>query len=131
MGMAVSGLLALFFMFLGRQIMSLYVGEDPDSSQIIEMGELILRMVAIMLPLQALQFILAGSLRGAGDTSSIAIITFITVLVIRPGIAGITVIILRWGLVGAWIALILDQALRSCMVLMRYRTGKWKTMIKD
>jgi putative MATE family efflux protein len=131
MGMAVSGLLALCFVVLGRQIMSLYVGEGSDASQIIEMGELILRMVAIMLPLQSLQFILAGSLRGAGDTSSIAIITFITVLVIRPGIAGVTVTILRWGLVGAWIALILDQALRSCLVLMRYKTGKWKTIIKD
>jgi putative MATE family efflux protein len=130
-GLAVSILLALSFVFLGRQIMSLYVGEGSDSMRIIEMGALIMRMVAIMLPLQALQFILAGSLRGAGDTRSIAIITFITVLVIRPGIAGITVFILRWGLVGAWIALILDQLLRSLLVLLRYRTGKWKTIIKD
>jgi putative MATE family efflux protein len=130
-GITVSVLLALSFVFFGRQIMSLYVGEGPDSSQIIVMGGLILRMVAIMLPLQSLQFILAGSLRGAGDTRSIAVITFITVLVIRPGIAGLTVMIFRWGLVGAWIALILDQLLRSCMVLLRYRTGKWKTIIKD
>ena len=130
-GMAVSVLLALSFVFFGRQIMSLYVGEGPDSGRIIETGALIMRMVAVMLPLQSSQFILAGSLRGAGDTRSIAFITFITVLLVRPGIAGVTVTVLRWGLVGAWIAIILDQALRSLLVLIRYRTGKWKTVIKD
>jgi putative MATE family efflux protein len=130
-GMAVSVLLALSFVFLGRQIVALYVGEGPDSAVIIGMGALVLRMVALMLPLQSSQFILGGSLRGAGDTSAIAFITFITVLLIRPGIAGLTVMALRWGLVGAWVALILDQALRSFLVLMRYRTGKWTTVIKD
>jgi Na+-driven multidrug efflux pump len=90
-----------------------------------------MRMVAIMLPLQSSQFILAGALRGAGDTRSIAFITFITVLLIRPGIASVTVTALRWGLVGAWIALILDQVFRSFLVLLRFRTGKWKTVIKD
>jgi putative MATE family efflux protein len=130
-GMVVSILLALSFVFFGRQIIALYVGEGPDRAQIIEMGALIMRMVAIMLPLQSSQFILAGALRGAGDTRSIAVITFITVLLIRPGIAGVTVVILQWGLVGAWLALILDQIFRSLMVLMRYKTGKWKTVVKD
>jgi putative MATE family efflux protein len=130
-GMMISILLALAFVFFGRQIIALYVGDGPDSLQIIEMGALIMRMVAIMLPLQSSQFILAGSLRGAGDTRSIAFITFITVLLIRPGIAGVTVVILQWGLVGAWFALILDQVFRSLLVFLRYRTGKWKTVIKE
>jgi Na+-driven multidrug efflux pump len=130
-GMVISVLLAISFALFGRQIVGLYVGEGPDRAQIIEMGALIMRMVAIMLPLQSSQFILAGALRGAGDTRSIAFITFITVLVIRPGIAAITVTALQWGLVGAWVALILDQVFRSLMVYMRYRTGKWKSIITD
>jgi Na+-driven multidrug efflux pump len=90
-----------------------------------------MRMVAIMLPLQSSQFILAGALRGAGDTRAIAFITFLTVLLIRPGIAALTVNVLHWSLVGAWVALIMDQVFRSLMVLLRYNTGKWKTVIKD
>jgi putative MATE family efflux protein len=129
-GLAVSVILALIFVFFGRQIMALYVGKDPESLQIIEMGSLILRMVAVMLPFQSSQFILAGALRGAGDTRSIAAITFITVLLIRPGIAGVTVTVLNWSLWGAWIALILDQLFRSLLVLIRYNSGKWKTVIK-
>jgi putative MATE family efflux protein len=128
-GRIISIILALAFVFFGSRIIALYVGEDPDSAQIIETGTLIMRMVAVMLPLQSSQFILAGALRGAGDTGAIAFITFFTVLLIRPGIAFFTVRTLHWGLAGAWIALILDQALRSLLVLLRYKSGKWKTII--
>ena len=55
-------------------------------------------------------------------------ITFVTVLLIRPGVA-ILLIKLGLGLYGAWIALAADQLLRSALVLARYQSGKWK-MIK-
>ena len=32
---------------------------------------------------------------------------------------------LRWGLWGAWIALMLDQVLRTVLMAARYGTGKW------
>jgi putative MATE family efflux protein len=130
-GLVVSLLLALVLIFFGKPIISLYAGDNPESREIIELGAQILRMVALMLPFQSSQFILAGALRGAGDTRSIAIITFITVLLVRPGFAGITVTVLHWGLWGAWIALVLDQVLRSFLVLLRYNSGKWKTAIKE
>jgi putative MATE family efflux protein len=129
-GLAISLLMGLVFFIFGRQIVALYVGDDPESALIIELGAGILRMVALILPFQSSQFILAGSLRGAGDTRSIAIIIFITVLLVRPGIAGLTVKVFNWGLWGAWIALALDQALRSFLVLLRFNSGKWKTVIK-
>ncbi|HBR01531.1 MAG TPA: MATE family efflux transporter, partial [Ruminiclostridium sp.] len=77
-------------------------------------------------PFQTSQFILAGALRGAGDTRSVAIITFITVLLLRPGLAIITVKALGWGLEGAWYALVADQLLRSLLVKLRYHSGVWK-----
>jgi putative MATE family efflux protein len=130
-GLVVSLLLALVFIVFGRQIISLYAGDNPESQEIIELGSQILLMVALMLPFQSSQFILAGALRGAGDTRSIAVITFITVLLVRPGFAGLTVTVFHWGLWGAWIALVLDQMLRSLLVLLRYNSGKWKTAIKE
>lgn len=123
-GMWVSMILAVVFFFFGRQIVGLY-SDDP---QIIEMGGAILMMVAAIQPLQSSQFILAGALRGAGDTKSTAIITFITVLLVRPGIAILTINWLGWGLWGAWIALGLDQLLRSALVLLRFNSGKWKSI---
>jgi putative MATE family efflux protein len=130
-GLAISLLMGLVFLSFGRQIIALYVGDDPESGQIIELGAGILRIVALILPFQSSQFVLAGALRGAGDTRSIAIIIFITVLLVRPGIAGLTVKVFNWGLWGAWIALVLDQALRSFLVLLRFNSGKWKTLIRN
>ena len=122
LGMAVSLLLAGIFFFFGRQIVSLYTN-DPA---VIEQGTRILKLVAFVQPFQSSQFILAGALRGAGDTRATMVITFLTVLLVRPGLALLLINGFHWGLDGAWIALVTDQLLRSGLVLLRYNSGKWK-----
>ena len=64
---------------------------------------------------------------GAGDTRTTAMITFVTVLLVRPVFA-IILIRMGLGLYGAWYALAADQLLRSALVLARYQSGKWKTI---
>lgn len=122
LGMIISLVLAGTFFFFGRQIVMLY-SDDPE---IIAQGARILKLVAIIQPFQSSQFILAGALRGAGDTRATAVITFLTVLLVRPGLALVTINCFGWGLDGAWIALVADQLLRSFLVLIRYNSGKWK-----
>jgi len=121
-GMVVSILLGLTFFFFGRPIAALY----SDDAAIIASSALILKMLAFIQPFQSSQFILAGALRGAGDTKSTAVITFITVLLVRPGLAALCIFALGLGLNGAWYAMVADQLLRSALVLARYRSGKWK-----
>ncbi|HBG01689.1 MAG TPA: MATE family efflux transporter, partial [Firmicutes bacterium] len=101
---------------------SLYTN-DPA---VIEQGTRILKLVAFVQPFQSSQFILAGALRGAGDTRATMVITFLTVLLVRPGLALLLINGFHWGLDGAWIALVTDQLLRSGLVLLRYNSGKWK-----
>jgi Na+-driven multidrug efflux pump len=91
-------------------------------------GAMVLKLVALTQPFQSSQFILAGALRGAGDTRATALITFITVMLVRPGLAMVNVNYLGWGLLGAWVALVADQLLRSLLVVLRYKSGKWKTI---
>lgn len=121
-GMCISLILSAIFIFGGGKIVSLY-NNDPA---IVTQGARIMMFVGFTQPLQSSQFILSGALRGAGDTKATAVITFITVLVIRPILAIIFVKYLYWGLEGAWIAFIIDQVMRSLFVLLRYNTGKWK-----
>ncbi|HKM42697.1 MAG TPA: MATE family efflux transporter, partial [Limnochordia bacterium] len=121
-GMTVSLVLAIIFFFFGRQIVSLYT-DDPA---IIEQGARILKLVALIQPFQSSQFILAGALRGAGDTRATMVITFLTVMLVRPILAIALINHFNWGLEGAWIALVTDQLLRSGLVLLRYNSGKWK-----
>ena len=120
-GFAFSIILAIVFVFFGKGIVGLY-NSDPT---IIEMGGRIMLFVAFLQPFQSSQFIIAGGLRGAGDTKVTAMITFITVLLVRPGVA-ILLVKLGLGLYGAWLALACDQILRSALVLNRYNSGKWK-----
>ena len=120
-GFAFSILLALTFVFFGGNIVGLY-NSDPE---IIRIGGQIMLFVAFLQPFQSSQFIIAGGLRGAGDTKATAIFTFITVLLVRP-IVAIVLVKFGLGLYGAWAAMATDQILRSALVLNRYNSGKWK-----
>lgn len=116
-------ILMLIFAFFGGNIVSLY-NSDPE---IIRIGSQIMFFVAFMQPFQTSQFITAGGLRGAGDTRSTAIITSVTVLLIRPVLA---ILLVNWGLglYGAWTAFVIDQLARTLFVLLRYNGGKWKLL---
>ena len=120
-GFYFSLVLATTFVFFGGAIVGLY-NSDPA---IIEMGGKIMFFVAFLQPFQSSQFIIAGGLRGAGDTKVTATITFITVLLVRPGVA-ILLVKLGFGLYGAWLALACDQLLRTLLIMTRYNSGKWK-----
>ena len=123
-GFAFSMVLAAVFILFGKNIVGLY-NSDPE---IIRIGGHIMVIVALLQPFQGSQFIVAGGLRGAGDTKTTAMITFITVLVVRPGVAMLLVNCTDLGLYGAWIALAADQILRTALVFARYQSGKWKTI---
>lgn len=124
LGMMISIVLGIAFFFFGERIVSWYAKEP----EVIAMGASILKLVALIQPFQSSQFILAGALRGAGDTRSVAVITFVTVLLIRPSLAVLNIQVFGWGLMGAWYALVTDQIVRSALVLLRYNSGKWKSV---
>ena len=104
------------------------MGLYNDDPQIVKTGAKILMFVALIQPFQSSQFILAGALRGAGDTRATAVITAITVLFVRPGLAILLINLTSLGLYGAWIALVADQLLRSLLVWLRFISGKWKKL---
>ncbi len=123
-GMMVSTFLGLVMFFFGKQIVGLYLN-DPA---IMDTGANLLRIVALLQPLQGSQFILSGCLRGAGDTKSTAYITLVGVLLVRPVFGYLFVYPLSFGIYGAWVALALDQFTRSVFSLYRYKLGKWETI---
>lgn len=121
-GVLVSLVVALLFFFFSRYVVRLYTSEP----QIIELASGVLRMIAFIQPIQAAQFILAGGLRGAGDTRFTLVSTGIGVLVVRNVFAWILVLYYGLGLTGAWMALMIDQAVRWVLITGRARSGRWK-----
>lgn len=123
-GSMISTLMAIIFFFFGPQIVGLY-SKDP---KIIENASIALKIIALVQPFQSSQLILAGALRGAGDTFWPLIATFIGVILIRLILANLFVNILGFGLAGAWMAVFCDQFVRWFFVHMRFKTGKWKNV---
>lgn len=121
-GSWISTFMALILFFFGRQLVSLYTN-DPV---IIENASMALKIIAIVQPFQSSQLILAGALRGAGDTLWPLVATFIGVFGFRVFLANILVNTLELGLMGAWLAVLADQLIRWCFVYGRFKTNKWK-----
>jgi putative MATE family efflux protein len=121
-GSMISTFMAIIFFFFGPQIVSLY-SNDP---RIIQNASIALKIIALVQPFQSSQLILAGALRGAGDTFWPLVATFVGVLLIRVVLAYLFVNIYGYGLAGAWMAVFMDQFVRWFFVYMRFRTGKWK-----
>jgi len=131
LSLIVAMVIAAFFVFFGKFTVGLYLDSaDPHYAVILEEGAKVLLLVALIQPLQSSQFVLAGALRGAGDTKATALITLITILGVRPLVAALTVNQLGLGLLGAWGAMVCDQTVRSTLIMLRYKRGKWMYMAK-
>lgn len=122
LGLAVSLLLGVLFAIFGKSIVGLY-NDDPE---VLRYGGTLMYFIALLQPIQTPQFVLAGALRGAGDTRVVALITLLTVLVLRTSLAYLFINVLSLGIYGAWIAIGVDQTVRSLLVTWRYYSGKWK-----
>ena len=118
---------AIFLLFLLARtpLLQLYT-DDP---QVISIGREIMIILALSVPVQIIQVIITGCLRGAGDSKYVACTSFISIAVIRPVLSWVLCYPVGWGVIGAWIGLITDQALRLLLNWARFSAGKW-TKIK-
>lgn len=121
-GTIIAALMTIVFFFFGDILASLYT----TNRQVVGEASGILRLVSIIQLFQCSQLILAGGLRGAGDTIWTLVATFFGILVIRIALTYILVIKVGIGLSGAWIAMLVDQFVRWFLILIRFKSGKWK-----
>lgn len=114
---------ALFFFFLlgGRFLVSLF-NQDP---QVLDLGQQIMAIIAFTTHVQTSAVVFSGCLRGAGDTKFVALMSFVSIGIIRPVISWVLCMPLGLGLVGAWLGLLIDQATRFTLNLFRFKGGKW------
>ncbi|MEW6522032.1 MAG: MATE family efflux transporter [Bacillota bacterium] len=121
-GLLIMSTMGLMFFFFGRQVIMLYTSD----AQVLQEGAQVLRIIALVQPALASNFILAGALRGAGDTRWVLYATFTGIWGIRIGLAYVLAIVVGWGLMGAWVAMALDMCVRALLVYGRFRSGRWK-----
>ena len=120
--MIVMSTFGLFFFIIPQFLVSLFT-KDKD---VIELATMALKIVSICQPFSGASMVLAGALRGAGDTKSVLLITYLGIFLIRIPITYLFLDVLNLGLAGAWIVMTIDLAIRSSLAFYIFRRGKWK-----
>ena len=120
--MMVMSTFGLLFFIIPQFLVSLFT-KDKD---VIELATMALKIVSICQPFSGASMVLAGALRGAGDTKSVLLITYLGIFLIRIPITYLFLDVLNFGLAGAWIVMTIDLAIRSSIAFYVFKRGKWK-----
>lgn len=115
---------ALIMFFFGRQVMRIFT-PDPD---LILIGAEALKVVAIAQPFQAVGQVLAGSLRGAGDTRFPMWVTAGSIWLVRLPLAYLFGPVMGMGLAVIYLSNVIDSMVRMILMIWRYSQGKWQSM---
>ncbi len=114
---------AALFLF-GNPIMHLF-SNDPTIDRI---GTDALRVIALSQPFQALGQVMAGSLRGAGDTRFPMVATGLAIWLVRLPFGWLFGVPLHGGLPGVYISNVMDAVVRAAANYLRFRRGLWHKM---
>ncbi|HEX8230268.1 MAG TPA: MATE family efflux transporter [Chloroflexia bacterium] len=130
-------LMGVVFFFFGEAILRIFT----DDQRLITLGVDALKVIAFSQPFLAYAFVVAGSLRGAGDVKYPMWVTTLSVWVVRlptGAFLGLPVVCIPFtnvclpglglGLQGIYAALIVEAGLRAVLFVRRFNEGKWKTM---
>lgn len=114
--------MGMVFFFFPYALMRAFTDDDA----VIALGSTFLKIVAILQVPLALTMVLAGSLRGAGDTRFIMWATMAGMWGIRLPIAVTAALWLEVELWCVWTAMIADWTVRMGLLLWRYRSERWQ-----
>lgn len=122
LALLVMGSMGILFFVFPEYFVKIFTN-DPD---VIKLAVPCLRIVAISEPMLAATFVLAGSLRGAGDTVCPMVIAGISQWFVRLPLAYLFGVTLGYGLIGAWIAMTVETIIGGLLFYIRFKRGKWK-----
>ncbi len=122
----IGGIIAVimsFVYFFGAEfLMTLFFEGEQE---IIDIGVRIMYVIIFVVVLQIPQVVYMGCLRGAGDTLYAAIVSAISVTIVRTAASAFFAYVMNWGITGIWMGVIADQFMRFVLGRARFKQGKW------
>ncbi len=113
---------------------SMFIFAEPlvmlfdTSKTVVPLAVTVVRIIIITQPILTLILILAGALRGAGDTMWVMISTIIGNWGARVVLGILFGYYLGIGLTGFYLAIGIDIIVRALLMLYRFKSGKWKNI---
>jgi putative MATE family efflux protein len=124
LAMGLMSVMGVVFFFFPYVLLRAFTSDEA----VIDLGTGFLKIVAFLQIPLAVTMVLAGSLRGAGDTRFIMWATTIGMWAVRVPIAFVTGVWLNYGVFAVWLAMIADWTVRMALMLWRYQSERWKTI---
>ena len=125
---AIASMMALsFFIFLFAEPIARFLIDDDE---VVRLTVIFIYILGVAQPLMAIEFSLGGCLRGAGDTRFPLITTMAGLIGVRVGLAAVFAL-LGFSVVWIFAALIGDYIVKAIMLVMRFRSGRWRQIFSD
>lgn len=101
------------------------IGVFTSEPEVIELGQTVLFIFALVQIPKALDGVLIGNLRGVGDLKWLMWVTMASVLFLELGLNALLVFVLDYSLMTLWLVHFGDELLRSTINFLRFKSGKW------
>ncbi len=121
MGGCISVVLAVLYFLGGGWLYSMFFKE----ADIVAIGVKIMYVIALVVMMQISQVIYMGCLRGAGDTLYTAMVSTVSVTIVRTAASYICGFLLNGGIIDIWMGILADQIARLIFGAIRFKKGKW------
>ncbi len=122
LAMAIMTCMGIIFFFFPYVLLRAFTTDEA----VIELGTMFLKIVALLQVPLALTMVLAGSLRGAGDTRFIMWATTAGMWGVRVPLAFAFGIWMELGVYYVWTAMVADWTVRMGLLLWRYQSERWR-----
>jgi putative MATE family efflux protein len=104
-----------------RPIATLFV----DEPAVVDEAEDFIRILAVAQPMMAIDFVMGGALRGAGDTRFPLVTVLVAFYGCRLGLAWVVTHALGLPLIWLWLCVLGDFFARAALKSWRFRSGAW------
>lgn len=122
-------LIFALFVFLMMMIFRKYlIAVFTTDPEVVRLGaKVMIVFAAVQIP-KALDGVLMGNLRGAGDLKWLMWLTIASVLVMEIGLNWALVFVFDFSLMALWLVHFSDEVMRTTINYWRFKGGKWKVI---
>lgn len=126
LSMAMAVLCTTILFVFSVQISAFFLRDSADSAQVFNLVRDYYYWIAFIYPCFAVIFVIQGVLRSAGDTMTLLILSFTSMLVVRIPLAHVLAGPAGYRQDGIWIAILASNVLAVFLHWIYFRTGRWK-----
>src|ERR1044071_6176042 len=127
-GFAGAAFVGIFFLFFPRQLLAIFGMHDLA---VVEIGVQLLRVLSVSGLLIAVALTYTGGLQGTGDTRSPLYISIISQIVVPLGTCFVIQQTGTLDPIDIWLAILAGHATRCVLSVIRFRQGKWRSILVE